>query len=69
MNPGVMHLVRLVRFVQQDGPLAIASKVDQHAPLRLFPLPVSSSIACIGLRGTVPVQNVIPASRRTPLFF
>ena len=44
-DPGVMHLVRLVRFVQQDGPLAIDSKVDHGAPLRLLLLPGSSSIA------------------------
>jgi hypothetical protein len=69
MNPGVMHLVRLVRFVQQDGPLAIDSKVDHGAPLRLLLLPGSSSIAYVGLRGSAPVQFVFPASRRTPLFF
>jgi hypothetical protein len=43
----------MVRFVQQDGPLAIDSKVDQHAPLRLLLLPGFSSIAVIGVRGTV----------------
>jgi hypothetical protein len=69
MIPGVMYLVRLVRFIQQDGPLAIDSEVDHDAPLRRLLLPGSSSIAYVGLRGSAPVQIVFPAPRRTPLFF